>query len=384
MLNEDEWEWLEEHLERRLRPPADRHLGPAGAGAGPAPRRALGRGGRARRLGRRRPRSGREAAPHRPTSTTGRRSATRSTASPSCSPGPAPGSSATRRPRSPCSPATSTTPTWPSSPSRAPTASAATSGRRSARRFETRSTTASARRSTSATRASRRARSAALARLAGVRARAGPLAPGRGPVLRQPGRDADARRPRGRAAARAHGRRPRDRPPRAPHLVRAPARLSARPGPAASVRGRGPRRARFDRPPGPAPSSRRRRGRRGSRRSKPSRWRIEAASPERLPPLQIAAIGRSAGSSPTALDELAVGDVERARDVAGRELGGVADVEHDQASSPASSRSASSSGSISSSRLTCRPSDRQAVIPPARKPRTRRPTEASRSAAASS
>ena len=36
---------------RRLRPPADRHLGPARAGARAAPRRALGRGGRPRRLG---------------------------------------------------------------------------------------------------------------------------------------------------------------------------------------------------------------------------------------------------------------------------------------------------------------------------------------------
>ena len=94
-------------------------------------------------------------------------------------------------------------------------ACAATSGRPSARRFATRSTTASARRSTSATRGARRMAFQALARLAGVKPRARALAPGRGPVLRQPGRDADDRRPRRRAEARAHGRRSRDRPPRA-------------------------------------------------------------------------------------------------------------------------------------------------------------------------
>ena len=50
----------------------------------------------------------------------------------------------------------------------------------------------------SATRASRHRSSAGLARLAGVDRRAGPLAPGRGAVLRQPGRHPDPRRPRTR------------------------------------------------------------------------------------------------------------------------------------------------------------------------------------------
>ena len=65
---------------RRLRPPADRHLGPADPSAGPAPCRALGRGGVPRRVGRRGRAPARScAAP--PTSTTGRPSASRSTGS---------------------------------------------------------------------------------------------------------------------------------------------------------------------------------------------------------------------------------------------------------------------------------------------------------------
>ena len=52
--------------------------------------------------------------------------------------------------------------------------------------------------------------------------------------------------------------------------------------------------------------------------------------------------------------------------------------------SPPSSLAARSSGSICSIRLTWRPSERQAVMPPARKPRTRSPTDASSSAASSS
>ena len=55
----------------------------------------------------------------------------------------------------------------------------------------------------------------------GVTAGAGALAAGRGPVLRQPGRDAEARRPLRGDEARAHDRGSRDRRPRAPHVVRA-------------------------------------------------------------------------------------------------------------------------------------------------------------------
>ena len=122
-------------------------------------------------------------------------------------------------------------------------------------------------------------------------------------------------------------------------------------------------------------------GRRGSTRSKPSRCRIEAARPLRLPPLQIVAIGRSRGSSSSALGEVAVGDVERAGDVARSRTRRRCGRRGPRAPSSPSSRSASSSGSISSIRCTGRSSERQAVIPPSRKPRTRRPTEASSSAA---
>ena len=51
---------------------------------------------------------------------------------------------------------------------------------------------------------------------------AGALAAGRGAVLRQPGGDADPRRPLGRAQARAHDRRPRDRRSPAAHSFERP------------------------------------------------------------------------------------------------------------------------------------------------------------------
>ena len=61
----------------------------------------------------------------------------------------------------------------------------------------------------------------ALARLAGAPRERVRWRLRRGPVLRQPGRDPDPRRPFGRAEAGAHRRRPGDRRARAPHLVRA-------------------------------------------------------------------------------------------------------------------------------------------------------------------
>ena len=72
-----------------------------------------------------------------------------------------------------------------------------------------------------------------------------------------------------------------------------------------------------------------------------------------------------------------VGDVDASPGMwPARELVLVADVEHQMAGPSPSSRSASSSASISSIRSTGRSSERQAVIPPSRKPRTRRPTDA--------
>ena len=111
-------------------------------------------------------------------------------------------------------------------------------------------------------------------------ARAGPLAVRRGPVLRQPGGDPEARRPIRRAAAGAHGRRPGVRPPRASHVVRARDRL--RPYPVSTG---WPALRQVPTPPLPTWIT----------PSYPSRWRSDAASPERLPPLQTAAIGADPG-----------------------------------------------------------------------------------------
>ena len=52
MLDPQEWDWLEEHADGRLRPPADRHVAAVPARARAALPRVLERGGLQRRLGR--------------------------------------------------------------------------------------------------------------------------------------------------------------------------------------------------------------------------------------------------------------------------------------------------------------------------------------------
>ena len=85
---------------------------------GAALARGVERGGLRRRVGRARRAAGREAAPGRSISSTGRRSRTRSSACASCCARSARASAASRRRRSSCCRAMSITPTWPRSASR--------------------------------------------------------------------------------------------------------------------------------------------------------------------------------------------------------------------------------------------------------------------------
>ena len=79
MVDAGEWDWITEHAHRRLRPPADRHVAAAVPRARAALPRGVERGGLRRRLGLARPRSWGRSSARASTSSTGRRSATRST-----------------------------------------------------------------------------------------------------------------------------------------------------------------------------------------------------------------------------------------------------------------------------------------------------------------
>ena len=80
MVDDDEWEWIEEHAHGRLRPPADRDVAAAVPGARAALPRGVERGGVRRRVGPGRRALRREAAPGRSTSSTGPAFASRSSA----------------------------------------------------------------------------------------------------------------------------------------------------------------------------------------------------------------------------------------------------------------------------------------------------------------
>ena len=190
ILDDAEWEWLERHLEGDFDHLLIGDLRSGGARARAPSRRALGRGDRRRSLGRDRGRAGGAASPRRRLRSLGRVRRLPSSASWGCSRERGRASSARLRPRSRCSPATSTTPIWPSSRFAEATGSRAASGRRSARRFRNalRRSRAQADRARRLTRPDGCLSGPGAAR--GRRPRAGPLAPGRGPVLRQPGRDA--------------------------------------------------------------------------------------------------------------------------------------------------------------------------------------------------
>ena len=88
-----------------------------------------------------------------------------------------------------------------------------------------------------------------------------------------------------------------------------------------------------------------------------------------------------AGQLVEAAGEVAVGDVEGAGDVLAGVLGGVADVEDQRRLGALDPLAPARRGRSARSCCTGRSSVRQAVIPPSRKPRTRRPTAASSSAA---
>ena len=198
IVDDEEWEWIVEHAERRLRPPADRDHGPLPALARLPPPRGLERAGLRRRLGRPRRASWRRSCAaavdfdHWASFQDSFAAAARAARG-----GRVRASGAGRRPRSSSSPATSTTPTWPRPPSRPGPGSRAPSTRRSARPTATRSTSKERR----AIRAGfSRPFIAAMRALGRSRRRSrpgDPLAPRRGPLLRQPGRDAPPRRARG-------------------------------------------------------------------------------------------------------------------------------------------------------------------------------------------
>ena len=118
IVDEEEWEWIVEQAERRLRPPADRDHGALPALARLPPPRGLERAGLRRRLGRAGARGAARSCAARVDfdhwASFGK--SFRAAARPARR-GRLRASAASRRPRSSSSPATSTTPTWPRSPS---------------------------------------------------------------------------------------------------------------------------------------------------------------------------------------------------------------------------------------------------------------------------
>ncbi len=297
MLDDGEWEWLERAPRGRLRPPADRHLRSVPARARACTTSSAGARRSPAGPGDRAPRSTARSCAARSTSTTGRRSAIRSSASRVCCEGRASGEFGARAGLD--HGALGRRPSRLSGGGRLPALGqgrvARLAGGLLAVSQRARRPRAQGDRLRQRARPARRS-AATLARLAGVarepirwRLVEGPFFDNQVATLTFDGR-------RGGDEARAHGRRPRDRPPRAAHVVRAVIGAIARPDATPSVPA--PYSTglpfRFHVPTPPLPT--------WITRSKPSRWRIEAARPLRLPPLQTAAIGRSRGQLAEALE----------------------------------------------------------------------------------
>ncbi len=197
IVDEEEWEWIVEHADGRLRPPADRDHGPLAALARLPPPRGLERARLRRRLGR----AGGAAPPRScaapSTSTTGPPSTTPSRRCAACWKRSAPASGGRRRPRSSSSPATSTTPTWPRPPSRPGAEIESAVYQAVCSPYRNPLDLQRAAGDQGRLLAPLHRRDARPGRR-GRRLRPGDaLAPGRGPLLRQPGGDAPPRRPRG-------------------------------------------------------------------------------------------------------------------------------------------------------------------------------------------